>query len=1004
MTRDKEQSCMELVNAINGQLNGSGDNKYKFTLEAVIHQIYELSDNTSLLCYEKNGFFAQLKTNKSKSYWDNRNVIGKNVIIKGIHASAPGTVEIIHSVRMGDVDAAIADFAGSDTKRYEEIYSTLDGLTENKVRRLMDQQRELIDFDETKAESGGDDIVTYKELVLKFTLLMKKYRRSTREIIMNIIEKYDRVSNDEKERLLKRLQFYVNYVGGVSNAVLQKNVAVVRHQLDEVFVGQDTVKDSLCMLFEAYQEDPMHRAPRIVIQANGGAGINELVCSFFKLTGMSYREFSCAGMDDVSNILGSSAVYSNATLGAFAETLLDTSQGGMLIKGVDKVKKPEVASAFQTILDGHYRNELLDTNVDVSSEWFVFTVSDLEKVNMDIDNVHVLEAKAYTDEEMKSVVRREMIRFFKENKVDEDQISFSDDVISNIALHYSRKNNIVNVQNITREVLQQALLKHGKKQKIVITNDNLKEYFRLLNEEDYFRNTYVTTVSEVEKKLMLCGDSMQDSIRNCLDKLLDDYDLAVKDEKIIIEKKIIALGNLLEKEKFSIDMSHLKEELTATISGMEDVIEKILDQIYAATLGSSIRFEPIILEGPPGVGKTSISDALGRGLGIPVIKVAFNQLSDPRELGGYPAVSAGAKPGLLGKLAVPGVSSLTAVVLFDEVDKACTPSMYNELFNMWDKQDAYDEYYGCSYSTNRLLFVCTANDLSNVPYSLKNRCQIIKVSSYSMAEQMRITRSFVIPKAMKEFGLDSEIKFTDESIRYILENYTYTSGVREIERCVCNIIRRLLRTREVCADTPIEITEDIIRECLGMPMLEMDKCPEDSIGVARALGVYGGHAGTTFGIEVADNPYGSDLEITGLAKNSFLESIKVAITVAQRMLNKEIKKIHIHTADAGTEKDGPSAGITILAALLSYMIKQPLGNVAFSGELTLNGQIHAIGGLKEKLIAAERAKTETVYIPMHNYLEMKGRNELGLFSLNIIPVASISELVSHLFPGYEFNG
>ena len=121
MTRDKEQSCMELVNAINGQLNSSGDNKYKFTLEAVIHQIYELSDNTSLLCYEKNGIFSQLTTNKSKAYWDNRNVIGRKVIIKGIHASAPGTVEIIHSVRMGDVDAAIADFAGSDTKRYEEM-------------------------------------------------------------------------------------------------------------------------------------------------------------------------------------------------------------------------------------------------------------------------------------------------------------------------------------------------------------------------------------------------------------------------------------------------------------------------------------------------------------------------------------------------------------------------------------------------------------------------------------------------------------------------------------------------------------------------------------------------------------------------------------------------------------------------------------------------------------------------------------------------------------------
>ena len=460
-----------------------------------------------------------------------------------------------------------------------------------------------------------------------------------------------------------------------------------------------------------------------------------------------------------------------------------------------------------------------------------------------------------------------------------------------------------------------------------------------------------------------------------------------------------------------LDVAHARRILDEDHYGLEEVKERILDFIAVLSLVGKIEGQILCLVGPPGVGKTSLGRSIARALGRKFIRMALGGVRDEAEIRGHRRTYIGSMPGRIIQ-AMRRAEVVNPVILLDEVDKlgqdyrGDPASALLEVLDPEQNTTFNDNYLEVDYDLSQVLFITTANSLSGIPEPLRDRMEIIRLAGYLDHEKLAIARQYLLPRQFVANGIDlANVTLDPDVLPAIMRGYTREAGVREMERRLARLARKLARKQaEQIVKSPNQhITSADLQALLGTPPFDPDDTSlDDKVGVASGL-AYTSVGGEVLEIEVSVVKGRGKLQLTGTLGDVMKESASAALSYA-RTRAKELgldadfyrnRDIHIHMPAGATPKDGPSAGIAIATGVISALTGVPIrGDVAMTGEITLRGRVLPIGGLKEKAVAAHRNKVSDVIIPYGNTRDVDELPEEVKAAVRFHPVKTMDEVLA----------
>ena len=455
------------------------------------------------------------------------------------------------------------------------------------------------------------------------------------------------------------------------------------------------------------------------------------------------------------------------------------------------------------------------------------------------------------------------------------------------------------------------------------------------------------------------------------------------------------------------DIARASRILNRDHYGLKEVKERILEYLAVRSRTSNINGQIICLVGPPGVGKTSIAKSLAESMGRKFSRMSLGGVRDEAEIRGHRRTYVASMPGRI-IAAVQQAGTCNPLILMDEIDKLASDykgdpaSALLEALDPEQNSTFMDHYLDVPFDLSNIMFITTANDINAIPAALLDRMDVIELSSYTRVEKFHIAKGHLLPKQLEKHGLTkNDVKITDKALYQIIDDYTSEAGVRNLERSIAKILRKSAKMICEGKEIPIRVDDKGLQEFLGVPMnRESIASREDAVGVVNGL-AWTSAGGVLLPIEAVVIPGNGRLEITGSLGDVMKESVRIAITYDRTaggdyefpsdILTKY--DIHIHAPEGAVPKDGPSAGVTIATAIVSAVKKIPVRkDVAMTGEITLEGRVLAIGGLKEKLIAAYKEKLKTVIIPKGNEVDLAEMPDEIKENLEIIPVDRVSDV------------
>lgn len=464
--------------------------------------------------------------------------------------------------------------------------------------------------------------------------------------------------------------------------------------------------------------------------------------------------------------------------------------------------------------------------------------------------------------------------------------------------------------------------------------------------------------------------------------------------------------NILTKDK--LNLSSIRKSLNKNHFGLDKVKERIIEQLAVYKLNSDTKGNIICLAGPPGVGKTSIAQSIAAAVGRKSARIALGGVHDEAEIRGHRRTYIGSMPGRIIS-AIKTAGSNNPVLVLDEIDKVSSDykgdpaSALLEVLDSEQNSSFTDHYLDIPFDLSKVMFITTANDVSQIPTPLYDRMEVIELDSYTREEKFNIAKKHLIPKQIKECGLDNKtVKFAASGIYALIDFYTREAGVRALERTIAKVLRKVAVKYLDGSDVIFKIDKNNVEEYLGAKKYTLEKIESSNeVGLVNGL-AWTSVGGTLLPIEVALMHGDGKVQLTGSLGEVMQESANIAISsirahCEQLGINPSFYKeydIHIHAPEGAVPKDGPSAGITMTVAIFSALSMRPVRrDIAMTGEITLRGKILPIGGLKEKAIAAYKSGVRKVYFPKENLPDLDEVDSVVKEKVEFIPVEYFTEVI-----------
>ena len=563
----------------------------------------------------------------------------------------------------------------------------------------------------------------------------------------------------------------------------------------------------------------------------------------------------------------------------------------------------------------------------------------------------------------------------------------------------------INIFDIKKE------LEDGIKEKV---EKNQKEYY--LREQLKYINEELDGTdgsSEIDEYMeKLESLNAADEIKEQIEKEIRRYKvLSQGSSEANVERSYIETLLSLPWENSSQDSDDIENAakiLDENHYGMKKVKERILETLAVRKVSHNADAPIICLVGPPGTGKTSIARSVAQSLNKEYVRICLGGVKDEAEIRGHRRTYVGAMPGRI----IDGLRKAKVknpLMLLDEIDKVSndyrsdTSSALLEVLDGEQNSHFVDHYIDMPVDLSEILFIATANDLSEVSRPLLDRMEIIEVSSYTKNEKLHIAKEHLVAKQLKKNGLTKKsVRFTDKALAKIIDGYTMEAGVRELERMIAAVLRKVVRKNYTVGGVNIEkqivITDKNLSEYLGKVKFIKEKASrKNEVGIVRGL-AWTAAGGDTLEIEVNVLGGKPELILTGNMGDVMRESAQIALSYVRSVVRKnqifEENAIHIHIPEGAVPKDGPSAGITMATAIYSAVTGKPVdASTAMTGEVTLRGRVMPIGGLKEKLLAAKTAGLKRVLVPLENKSDVEEFEEEIVQGLEIVYVSDMKEVL-----------
>ena len=599
-------------------------------------------------------------------------------------------------------------------------------------------------------------------------------------------------------------------------------------------------------------------------------------------------------------------------------------------------------------------------------------------------------------------------------------------VSSNMNLKVEEKQELLKINDLKERALQTLKFMNLEYQKLELKNDIQNKVQSDMNQQqrEYFLHQQMKTIQEELGGGVSSGEEIEDMKARAKDKKWDDK---VKEhfEKELskmqrmnpqvaeysIQRNYLDLfldlpWNEFSKDKF--DLKRAQKILDRDHFGLEDVKKRIIEYLAVLKLRNDMKSPILCLYGPPGVGKTSLGKSVAEALGREYVRISLGGLRDEAEIRGHRKTYIGAMPGRIIQ-SLKKAKTSNPVFVLDEIDKLSTghqgdpSSAMLEVLDPEQNNEFYDNFLEMGYDLSKVMFIAASNSLNTIQPALRDRMEIINVTGYTIEEKVEIAKRHLLPKQLKEHGLDDKaLKIAKPQLEKIVEGYTRESGVRGLEKQIAKMVRYAAKNIAMEEKYNIKISNDDVIEILGSPRLERDKYENNDVA-----GVVTGLAWTSVGgdilfIESILSKGKGTLSITGNLGKVMKESATIAMEYIKANaddfgINPEIfdkYNVHIHVPEGATPKDGPSAGVTMLTSLVSLFTQRKVKkSLAMTGEITLRGKVLPVGGIKEKILAAKRARIKEILLCEDNRRDIEEIKPEYLKGLTFHYVTDMSDVL-----------
>lgn len=658
-------------------------------------------------------------------------------------------------------------------------------------------------------------------------------------------------------------------------------------------------------------------------------------------------------------------------------------------------------------------------------------ISILEPVSMESNDNALLVKKL--SKEVESYINKVPYMsnsFFNQMNTCEDLNVLTDIIASNLPISYERIREYLNEISCSKR-MEMILEDIYKELEMVNMEQQLDEKVRLGMEQTQKEFVLKEKIKYIKQELgdVRAKDEEIEELRNKLNSLILPENTYNKLNKEIskyeamnssspeIASTISYIEYLLNLpwNKYTVDnedLNDVKKKLDSSHFGIQDVKTRIIEYLAVKKMTNTLRSPIICLVGPPGVGKTSLASSIASSMNRNFVKISLGGVHDECEIRGHRRTYLGSTPGRIIN-AMKKAKSCNPVFLIDEIDKMTSDikgDPASALLEVLDpEQNRYfsDNFIEEEYDLSNVMFIATANYIENIPETLKDRLEIIELSGYTEYEKLDIVKKHLLPRIFEEHGIrKNSIHFTDEAVLKIIRYYTKEAGVRELQRQLSKIIRKIVTsivTTKIKV-SKLNITEDNLDKYLGIQKYHMSCMSTYQIGVVNGL-AYTPFGGDTLPIEVNYYKGSGKLELTGSLGSVMKESAMIALSYIKANANTFgidydticNSDIHIHIPEGAVAKEGPSAGVTLTTALISAFTNFKVNtNIAMTGEITLRGLVLPVGDLKEKCIGAIRKGIDTVFIPLDNQKDIEAFPKEVIKNITFIPVKTYMDIYNKL--------